>query len=479
MSHTKKNQEVDLKIDGMSRQGNGVGTLVKENGKDSEVEVPFTMPGDQVRAQLLRKRGDSYKSRLREVIAPSSERVQPRCPHFGVCGGCRLQHFSYEHQLQYKESVIRECFAPVLNSQVDLQPIIPCKSLWHYRNKMEYTFSSDSSGKKYLGLIMDGGQGHVFNLSECYLPNPWFVTAVKSIREWWYESGLEAYFPTQDKGSLRTLTLREGVRSGDRMVILTVSGNPTYALQKHHIDSFVAFMRDSVDPTSPNSQLSIVLRIQQIQKGMATSMYEMVLHGPGQIRETFNIDVPPHPPKSLKFNISPSAFFQPNTDQGEKLCETAIRLSKVNKDTVVYDLYCGTGVLGICFSKFVKQVVGVELSPEASLDAITNSKQNNCSNVTILSNSVRYLGDALGTQEFPKPDLIILDPPRSGLDEGAFENVLRLNSPQILYMSCNPATQAKNVIDFVSRGYRLMTIQPVDQFPHTYHIENTVLLKKD
>lgn len=474
-----KSRSVELRIASLSSKGNGLASFESQTGKPQAVEVPFTAPGDQVRAQLQRKQGGAYKGRLEEILSPAPERISPRCVHFGVCGGCRLQHLAYENQLQYKESFVRQCFKKLVTPETPFYPIMASASPWNYRNKMEYSFSSDSAGKKYLGLIMDSTRGRVFNMTECHLPNPWFVEALKTVKHWWDESALDAYHMPNDRGSLRTLTLREGQRTGDRMVILTVSGNPEYALTRHHLESFVAYLRDAIEPTSPTSSLSIFLRIQQIGRGMTTNIYEMLLHGPDHIKEILHIQIDPNqPPTPLTFEISPSAFFQPNTAQAERLYSRALFLTQIPPDSVVYDLYCGSGALGLCLAKHVKQVVGIELSPESALDARTNAKHNGCHNFIVLAGAVRHVLLQLPEQNIPPPDVVMVDPPRPGLDPDALNQLRDLHPQKILYISCNPVTQAANVSDLVRYGYQIEAIQPVDQFPQTYHIENIVVLRK-
>lgn len=254
---------------------------------------------------------------------------------------------------------------------------------------MEFSFSSDKAKNHYLGLHMDSGKGRVFEMTECHLPNPWFVEALKATKEWWEEFGLDAYHAHHNTGSLRTLTVREGQRTGDRMVNLTVSGNPEFALKKSQLEGFIAFIRAAVEPIDPSKQLSIFLTIHQIAKGKPTQFYEMHLYGSEHIREILHIKADPNEePIPLTFNVSPSAFFQPNTSQAEQLYSIALRMALIPKNAVVYDLYCGTGTMGICAARRAKEVIGIELSSESSLDARENVKVNGVDNVTILTGSV-------------------------------------------------------------------------------------------
>ncbi|CCB87500.1 uncharacterized RNA methyltransferase pc1544 [Parachlamydia acanthamoebae UV-7] len=478
----KQAQPVELDIVDFSKKGNGKGVLKREDKTDLSIEVPFSIPGDRVKASVLfKKRMKKQQGKLEEVIKAAPVRISAKCAHFATCGGCRWQQMGYAEQLRLKEEKIRALFSAILTPDVQFFPIIPCDDPWQYRNKMEFSFSTDLSQNKYLGLIMDSSRGKVFNLTECHLTNSWFVDALKVTRNWWESSKLDAYHHYRNTGSLRTLTLREGQRTGDRMVILTVSGNPDYALHKNDLDAFVAGLRASIELDRPECRLSIFLRIHQIAKGMASQFYEMVLYGPDQIREKLYIQSQSEEqPVPLEFNISPSAFFQPNTRQAERLYSLALQLSSISTPITVYDLYCGTGTLSICLSKFAKTVVGVEICPEAVLDARSNAAKNGCSNVHFLCGAVHeQLTKIIEENLFPLPDLVVVDPPRAGLDPHALQHLIKLSPKKILYVSCNPLTQVDNISNLISQGYRLEAMQPVDQFPHTIHIENIAVLTKD
>ena len=465
-----------VNITSFTKKGNGLGTIIDS---DKKVEVPFAIPKETVKAIIHRKKSGVYASKLEEIITPSELRIPPRCQHFSVCGGCRWQQMKYEKQLEIKQEIVQSLFSPILDKTIEIKKIIPSESPWHYRNKMEFSFSSDLTQKKYLGLIIDSSRGKVVNLTECHLVNPWFIEAIQAVRSWWHESEILAYHPHTNKGSLRTLTVREGMSTGDRLVMLTVSGNPDYALNKKELESFKSFLVDALEPLDQNCKLSLFLRIQQAIKGEVTHFYEMCLYGPDHIREVLSIQPDKkHPPIPLKFDISPSAFFQPNTRQAEKLYSTALQLLDIPDKSVVYDLYCGTGTLGICAAQKAHYVLGIEISEESSLDARTNAKANGLKNIKIVTGSVRSVIDELKkNNELPLPDVVMLDPPRVGLDKETLEHLGALKPKKILYISCNPLTQVENIISLQKMGYQIIEIQPVDQFPHTAHIENIVVLK--
>jgi 23S rRNA (uracil1939-C5)-methyltransferase len=279
-----------------------------------------------------------------------------------------------------------------------------------------------------------------------------------------------------DTGALRTLTVREGKRTGDRLVMLTVSGNPAYALSQKQLQGFIAAVRASV-PEGEWPVLSIFLRVQQILKGSPTQFFEMHLHGPDHLQERMHLALGDGSELRLTFKISPSSFFQPNTLQAEKLYAAALDMICCPKG-VVLDLYAGTATLGMAIAARAERVIAIEINPYACFDAESNRVLNGISNLEIACGDVGKMLEMLKQRAgFVSPDLVIVDPPRSGLDAVAMGHLKSLLPQEILYISCNPESQAMNIQEFVQYGYRLVTMQPVDQFPHTPHIENIAFLR--
>ena len=477
MKNNYRNRIIEVQIQEYTKKGYGRGKYVNPQGAEKNVEVPCTAPGDIVQARVVSKARDKLLCEIDQIIFPSPDRIVPTCVHFGSCGGCAFQHISYEKELEFKESFVRKCFASLPAEEATFYSIISSPLAWRYRNKMEFSFSQNRAKEKFLGLMKRLGKGKVLNLEECYLTNEWFITALKAVHAWWSESDIEAYHPMKNSGALRTLTMREGVRTGDRLVMLTVSGNPEDALTKRQLDDFVSCLRLAVEPES-QGVLSIFLRIQQVAKGMATNFFEMLLYGPDAISEILHIQpFADHPPVETKFQISPTAFFQPNSLQAERLYSRVLQMAELTKDCVVYDLYCGTGTLGICIAPYVKQVISVEISPESTLDARANMKLNSIDNVVVITGAVRHVlqSEAHGAP-LPLPDVVLIDPPRPGLDAQALQSLIELKPKKIIYISCNPVTQVENLTDLLNAGYKLHSVQPVDQFPQTVHVENIALL---
>ncbi len=464
-------------IEKISQKGFGLGFLRKtESSPLSKVVIPHTIPGDEVVGDIGPKRQGVYHGKLLEIKTPSLDRVEPRCVHAGSCGGCSLQQMDYSKQLLYKEQLIKGLFASVFEGGIS--SILPASDIWYYRNKMEYTFSQNKEGSKFLGLVIAGSKGRVESLGECHLSPPWFVEVLKGVSVWWESSSLLAYNGYKDTGSLRTLTLREGRRTGQKMVILTVSGVPEFALKKSDLESFTRVVKENL-PSVAEGDLSVFLRVQQAFAGQVTQFYEMQLFGPAHILEEIEISVGSFS-KKYQFKISPTAFFQPNTVQAEKIYSHALLLAGAKPRKRVLDLYAGTATLGMIFASFAEKVISIEINPYAVFDAEMNKEINGIENLDICKGDVAEVLKTIRKQDssWEKPDLVLLDPPRTGLSPDALSIVVALDPKEIIYISCSPATQARDCLLFKEAGYHVLSVQPVDQFPHTVHVENIALLQK-
>jgi 23S rRNA (uracil1939-C5)-methyltransferase len=465
-------EEIALQIESYNDRGEGV-AYFERDGRRCKAVVFNVVPGDLVQASVnQRKKRGQYKARWLSLLKKSPHRIEPPCSHTPLCGGCPLQAMDYAFQLKLKAEIVKKEFSDLIKkSGVEIFSIISSDYPWAYRNKMEFSFSENGAKTKFLGLMIVGASRFVFNLEKCFLAPSWVSTLLNDIRSWWEKSSLQAYSFTKDTGHLRYLTIREGKNSKEKMVILTVSGSPLFTLSEEEIASFVQTVRSSV---KDDDHLSIYLRTQKIEKKKATVFIESHLFGLSHIQERFNLKE-----KNLFFNISPSSFFQPNTSQAEKLYTRALELSSLkNPNVTIFDLYCGTGTLGMAFSPYVKKVIGIELSSASVKDARENIKLNKIDNFDIFEGDVgKILTALLSKKDFTYPELVIVDPPRSGLDPLALSQLKLLKPKKILYISCNPKTQAANISVLLSFGYKLKILQPVDQFPHTIHIENIGLLE--
>ena len=375
------------------------------------------------------------------------------CKHFGICGGCTMQDKNYDEQLKEKEALVLDLFKPFISKQTEIHPIKSCLHPWRYRNKMEFSFGELKDGSKNIGLYRK--RGLVVNLEECFIVPVWFEEVLKKAHAWWQNNPrLRSYYPPKNKGSLRTLTLRD-----PRMVILTVSGEEEYRLTEEEILSFKEAMPDDC---------SVIFRVQILKKKTPTEFFERLLQGASYMERELKVK-----DKTLKFSISASAFFQPNSFQAEVIYQDALTLASIDKSMTVFDLYSGTGTLGMFASFFAKKVHSIELNKDSVISARQNAEVNGIRNIDIHEGDVGRI-----LQEIEdSADVIMVDPPRCGLDDLAIKNILDKKPKVILYISCNPETQAKNAAQFLNNSYQLTHLQSVDQFPHTPHIENIAIFK--
>lgn len=456
----------ELYISDLAPEGQGLAMWARPDGLVRPCLVPNSLPGETVEATVIRTKKNKRANHAAQgatVKVASPFRVLPRCAHFGSCGGCVWQHMDYQEQLRTKEARLRALFG----NEAPILPIMGCSDPWQYRNKMEFSFSQDSKGNKYLGLILQGSKGRVFCLEECHLMNPWVAQTVKAISDWWLASGLLAYYLPKNLGSLRNLTVREAHSSGDRVIILTVSGNPDFALKRPELDSFVAACM-SVAAPHEGATVSIILRIQQTIKGSQTQFFEMVLSGPAYFRERVKGLT-----QDFEFHLSPGSFFQPNYLLANTLYQKVLEMAELTSEKVLFDLYAGIGIFGMLASTLVKEAIAIELSADSAYDARVNGERLKLANFRIIQGDVAKV---LAEEGLPKADVAIVDPPRGGLTKAAIGNILKLSPKLLVYVSCNPTTQALDVKELMQAGMKLKSLQPIDQFPHTIHMENIAVL---
>ena len=458
-----KDQEVNVTITAYSKKGHGLAFLEESQGKvRRQVEIVSGVIGDRLKVVLSRRRKPFLKGTLLEILVPSKDRVPPRCCHARVCGGCTFQEVAYSAQIAYKEKSVKTLFMPFLKKGL-FHSILFAPNPWHYRNKMEFSFSQNKDKEKFLGLMMTHSKGKVLNLETCFLASSWFVEVLKACRSWWQTNDLTAYHPPSGRGCLRTLTLREGKRTHQKMIILTISGNHEDFLQGIHLKTFTK----TVLALFPKENPSLFLRIQHTEKNQPTRFYEMHLHGEGLLKEFLSIKK-----RFYTFYLSPASFFQPHPFQAEKLYEKALELAELNPSMRVYDLYAGGAVLGILVASYVRKVISIEICPSAICDARVNIEANHVSNLHLIQGDVEEV-----LKEFQlSADLVILDPPRTGLGRKVIVELLRLKPKKILYISCNPFTQKEDIERLIKGGFYLKDFIPIDQFPHTPHLETLALL---
>lgn len=435
------------------------------------VFVPMLIPGDIVDLRVLRKRKNYIEGKVLRFHEYSPDRIEPRCSHFGICGGCKWQHLPYRLQLQYKEKQVGDSMKRI--GKVDLpviNAIIGSSEEFYYRNKLEYTFSDKrwltkdevDSGKPYekenaLGFHIPGLFDKVLDIVECHLqPDP--SNSIKnSVREYSLKNGLTFFDLREQDGFLRNLIIRTS-EIGDVMVIAVFfydepvkrEGLLDFLISQFPMITSVMYVINSKKNDSLNDQIPVLYK------------------GNNYLEEKMD---------ELVFRISPKSFYQTNTKQALVLYRLVRDFAGLSGKEIVYDLYTGTGTIANFVAGSAAKVVGIEYVDDAVNDARINSGLNNITNTTFYSGDIKdILSDEFIIMN-GKPDVIITDPPRAGMHEDVVKAIIKAAPVKIVYVSCNHATQARDIL-MLSETYMVSSCQPVDMFPHTHHVENIVLLNR-
>lgn len=455
----------NLKIEGVAAEGKGFG---RHDGK--VIFVDYAIPGDEVDTLLTRNKKDFAIGRILELKVPSELRQTPFCDYFGLCGGCRWQHISYEQQIAYKHNIVEEAFRRIGKlTHYELLPIKGCETIRDYRNKMEFTFSEqgwltkeqiDSGAdieRRSLGLHVSGQAQRVVNLDQCYLQNDLGNAIRNSVRQFALDNDLSFYNHHAHKGFLRNLTIRS-TSLNEVMVLLSVAEQNMEAIEKVMAHLNAKFKEITSLNYVINPKLNDTIYDLEVQNFAGKPF---IIEQLGEVQ----------------YKVGPKSFFQTNSEQAKVLFDLVVEMAAIEKNDLVYDLYCGIGSIGLYVANQAKEVIGVETVPEAIEDAKENEALNGIENTRFYAGaSEKILSDAFLEQN-GYPDVVITDPPRAGMHKDVVEFLLRAQPKKIVYVSCNPVTQARD-IQLLSEQYKLVKAQPVDMFPHTYHVENVALLVK-
>lgn len=443
-----------MKVTDLALGGKGIAKV-----DDFTFFVESALPGDLVKAQITKLKPNYAEAKTLEIVSPSSFRAQPRCSHFGICGGCSWQNLDYPKQVEFKTKQVQETLEHIGGfSNPQVKPAIPSPDIFFYRNKMEFSFSSGPDNLPILGLHKKDSFDLVFNLDKCFLQSETSNQVVQFTQEFVRRNQISIYDLKTHQGLLRFLTVREGKNTGETMVnIVTDQGNFPQG----------KILAQGLSEKFPQIK-SVVRNINPYKAQIAVGEKEEVLWGRNFITEKIG---------DFIFEISANSFFQTNTKQAEKLYDVVLELADLKGRETVLDLYSGTGTISFYLAQKSPKVIGVESNPKTVQDAKKNGGLNRISNCQFICEEAKvYLALALIRQE--KFDLIVIDPPRAGLHPQVVDNILKLAPPEIVYVSCNPATLARDLKLLCENQYNLELVQPLDMFPHTFHIESVAKLSK-
>ncbi len=467
MGRRKKNKFLeDVKIVGLADKGRCV-------GKTESGEIVFlegVAPGDVVDALVLRKRKGVQEGIVKEIKSYSEDRVEPICHHFGICGGCKWQHIKYEAQLQHKSNIVENAMRRIGKVEIgEFLPIVGADETSYYRNKLEFSFSNKrwleaeelndetiSNEADVLGFHKPKTFDKIIDIDHCHLQGGMSNDLRDFVRDKGKGMGLKFMDIRKVEGYLRNMIIRT-TTLGETMVILSLFEDDKKTREP---------LLDAIIEKFP-SITSLNYAINPKRNDTLYDIDVVLYKGKPYIEEQL---------KETRYRISPKSFFQTNSLQAIKLFDTVVEFADLQGEENVYDLYTGTGSIACYLAKYCKQVVGIEEVEPAIVDAKINAEIND------LENTIFYVGDVKDiltddfAQKHGKPDVLITDPPRAGMHKKVVEMLLKLESPKIVYVSCNPGTQARD-LNLLAGKYDVLKMQPVDMFPHTHHIENIALLQ--
>jgi 23S rRNA (uracil1939-C5)-methyltransferase len=465
MARPKRGDILSLVIDDLAFGGEAVG-----RADGYVVFVPGGLPGDRLRVRLVQARSRFGRGVIESIEEPSPQRVEPPCPYFGRCGGCRLQHVAYPAQLAFKSKQVADALQRLGGLHgVPLRPIIGAEETFGYRNKMEFTVAraphpdqgrrgQRMRGPMVVGLHEADRYDSVLDIERCLLQSDRMNALLSEARAFFAERGLSVYEQETGEGLLRFLMLREGKRTGELMTNVVTSAPAV---------SELAPLAERLAAREPGTT-SVVMNVNPKKASVAVGVEEHLLGGRDHIREGVG---------GLTFQVSANSFFQTNTRQAERLFELVVDSTGLTGGETVFDLYSGTGAISLLLAQRCRWVYGIEVAQAAVDDAGVNAAANGIGNCTFLCGEVRFVLPSLIAKGVTA-EVVVADPPRAGFHPKALHALLTVGARRIVYVSCNPTTLARDLAELVRGGYRLEWVQPMDMFPHTPHIEAVARLER-
>jgi len=444
----------------LDAKGSGQAVVWRENElgnpKKLKLTIPYALPGEKVRVTVERPWVRRWKAKADEILEVHPERIGPACPHFELCGGCVWQHWDYSGQLKQKTNHVKQAveaqgFDPAL-----VRDTIGMEDPWHYRNKMEFTFAPDGT----LGLHEQGNFRSIISLETCLIAGKDMVEAAMEVAKWALEHKLNGYDKDAHEGLLRHLMVRQSFATGEIMLALFATEAPF-----GHLEESVNDLVQRVEKNFP--QVKSLLWLENTQWADRTQAEKThVLAGRDFIYDEL---------LGYRYRLWFDTFFQTNPTQAQKLVELALEMGKPKKTEKMIDLFCGVGTFSLPFASQVAKLAGIEIVEASIESAKRNAEDNSISNTYFLAKDAR-LGIDQVLETFGKPELLLLDPPRSGAGGKVMRRIGRSKPERIVYVSCNPDTFATDIKELIPFGYQLEVVQPVDLFPHTWHVECCALL---
>lgn len=448
----KKDDIIKITIEDVTREGMGVGHF-----EGMAVFVNDAAPNDRISCKITKLKKSYAIGEIVELIDASDERIDSQCAYFPICGGCSFCHIEYNAELKIKERWVKDALKRIGKLDIDVLPIIGSPNENYYRNKSQFPVRLNESGKAICGFY-ERGSHNIVNIDDCKISSAEANTALIAIRNFIDEYKISVYDPRTHKGLIRHIYIRNSERTSETLVTIVINGS---ALP--HYNELIAILQSKL-----NGFCGLLLNINTADTSLVLGKKFITLWGKDHMNDEL---------LGVKFHISPLSFYQVNSDQAERMYSIVREYADLTKDDTVLDLYCGIGTMALIMSKQAGKAIGVELVPQAIDDAELCAKENDIENAEFICADASKAAILLKERNLA-PDVIIIDPPRKGCDAETLKAIIELSPDKLIYVSCDPATLARDLKILNENGFKIDKCQPLDMFPRTPHVECVVLMSK-
>ncbi len=446
----EKNKEYIVEIIDNGFEGEGIAKI-----NDFTIFIPNAIKGEKAKILIVKVLKSYGYGKIVELLEKSQDRVESDCNTYKRCGGCSLRHVKYEKTLEMKQNAVQSLVNKTLKNKVEVQETLGMENPYYYRNKAQYPVGKNSEGKAQIGVFANRTH-EIIPIQECYIQNRKSQEVAKFIIEFININNISVYNEKTRKGLVRHIVTKVGVKTNELMCVLVINGKD------------IPKEKELVTEVTKNfpEVKTIVKNINTQNTNVVMGKENVNIYGNGYIKDQLGEYI---------FKISPHSFYQVNPVQAENLYNIGVEAADINKNDVVFDLYCGIGTISLFMAKYAKKVYGIEIVEQAILDAKENAKINNIENAEFIAGDVEDILDDLINVKKIIPDVIMIDPPRKGMDNKSIENILNIKPSKLIYISCNPATLVRDLAKF-EEEYEVKAIKPVDMFPFSKHIECVAVL---
>lgn len=445
-----KNQKYIVEIIDNGYEGEGIAKI-----EGFTIFVPNAIKGEKVEILIVKVLVSHAFGKILDIIKPSPERVESDCSTYKRCGGCSLRHIKYEETLNMKRNAVQSLVNKTLNTNIIVEETLGMEYPYNYRNKAQYPIGLDKSGKATIGVFANRTH-EIITIEKCLIQDEQTEEIAKYILNYIINNNIAVYNENTGKGLIRHIVTKIGKKTNEIMCIIVINGDKI-PNESNLVENLIK--------KYPNIK-TIVKNINKKNTNVILGEKNITLYGDGYITDKLG---------DLTFKISPLSFYQVNPIQAEKLYKIAIEAANICENDVVFDLYCGIGTISLFMAKYAKKVYGIEIVEQAIADAVENAKINNIENTEFIAGDVEKILDELINYKKIIPDIVMVDPPRKGLDKTSIKNILKIKPKKLVYISCNPATLVRDLKE-LEEVYEVNSIKPVDMFPFTSHVECCALM---